>query len=239
MPSRFPIYHKVARAIKQRIADGSWPIDRPIPSEVKLAQQFGVSVGTVRRAIEILTGEEILVAYQGSGTYVKTFNKGPYWNRFQRFLSLDGHIIRWAPRFLSLEKIPAPSEVALALDLTEGSPVWHAERVLTSAHDPRCCGIDSVYLNADVFTGLHAGIFETDGKSLYQVFEESSGVVITHVSDYLVSATADERFASLTGIPAGEPLFRLIRRGFTYSNQLIEYRIETAVATALRVTFPS
>ncbi len=239
MTTRFPLYHQIARSIEQRIAQGDWSKDRAIPSEVKLAQLFGVSVGTVRRAIEKLIDEEILIAVQGSGTFVKSYNKGPYWNRFQRFMTLDGHIIHWKPRLICFETQPASPVVAQALDIAVNSPVLYIERVLCHKRDPLCCGLDQVYLDASVGTGLTPELFEVQNKSLYQTLEESTGVVITQVRDYLIQDRVDEDLSSKTGLAIGDPLFKLYRKGVTYNNQPIEYRIESASARSLRVVFSS
>ena len=62
---RQPLYTQVAQSIEKEIADGRWPLNKAIPSETQLATDFGVSVGTVRKALDILSDRGRLVKKQG------------------------------------------------------------------------------------------------------------------------------------------------------------------------------
>jgi GntR family transcriptional regulator len=69
--SAVPVYKQVAAILRDRIASGELQSDRPVPSEAHLVQEYGVARGTVRRAIEVLRDEGLVVTVQGRGTYVK------------------------------------------------------------------------------------------------------------------------------------------------------------------------
>ena len=68
---RLPAYARLRDTLASRIANGEWMADQPIPSEARLAREYGVSIGTVRKGIDGLVGEGLLERRQGSGTYVK------------------------------------------------------------------------------------------------------------------------------------------------------------------------
>jgi DNA-binding GntR family transcriptional regulator len=69
--SAVPAYRQLASILRQQIASGELATDQPVPSEATLVQRYGVARGTVRRAIEVLRDEDLIVTVQGRGSYVK------------------------------------------------------------------------------------------------------------------------------------------------------------------------
>jgi DNA-binding GntR family transcriptional regulator len=69
--SEVPAYQQLASILRQQIESGELASDQPLPSETSLVQEFGIARGTVRRAIEVLRDEDLVVTVQGRGTYVK------------------------------------------------------------------------------------------------------------------------------------------------------------------------
>jgi GntR family transcriptional regulator len=66
-----PAYRQLASILREQIESGELAADQPVPSEATLVQRYGVARGTVRRAIEVLRDEDLVVTVQGRGTYVK------------------------------------------------------------------------------------------------------------------------------------------------------------------------
>jgi GntR family transcriptional regulator len=64
-----PLYLQVRDALMERIAAGAWKPGTALPNERDLAQTFGVGVGTVRRALQILEREGVLARRRGSATF--------------------------------------------------------------------------------------------------------------------------------------------------------------------------
>ncbi|MFO0323507.1 MAG: GntR family transcriptional regulator, partial [Burkholderiales bacterium] len=71
-PAFRPLYEQIKSLIMQSLAAGEWKPGEAIPSEFELATRYGVSQGTVRKAVDALAGEFILVRRQGKGTFVAT-----------------------------------------------------------------------------------------------------------------------------------------------------------------------
>ena len=67
-----PLYMEVKRRLTGSIAAGEWRPGEALPSETRLAQRFNVSIGTLRKAIDELVAERIVVRHQGRGTFVAT-----------------------------------------------------------------------------------------------------------------------------------------------------------------------
>ena len=74
-PSFRPLYEQIKVLLTQSLIAGEWHPGEAIPSEQELAQRFKVSQGTVRKAIDELAAENILIRRQGKGTFVATHNE--------------------------------------------------------------------------------------------------------------------------------------------------------------------
>ncbi len=69
--SAVPAYRQLASILRAQIQSGELAADQPVPSETTLVQRYGIARGTVRRAIEVLRDEDLVVTVQGRGTYVR------------------------------------------------------------------------------------------------------------------------------------------------------------------------
>src|SRR5512145_3175741 len=77
-----PLYKQVVRLLMRSLEAGEWKSGVALPSEMELAQRFGVSQGTVRKAIDELVGDNLLVRRQGKGTFVATHSDPEAFSRF-------------------------------------------------------------------------------------------------------------------------------------------------------------
>ena len=75
VPLAGPLYKDVKRQLMEALTRGEWKPGEAIPSERRLAERFGISIGTVRKAIDELVAENILIRQQGRGTFVATHNR--------------------------------------------------------------------------------------------------------------------------------------------------------------------
>ena len=235
--SRNPLYLQLAQAIEKEIAKGRWPLNKAIPSETQLATDFGVSVGTVRKALDILSDRGRLVKKQGSGTYAKSYADAGFWNRFQRYQYADGRITHFKGTVVLFETVPAPAPVARILGLTEGDRVIHVARTMKSINalpgDGDGAGLDVSWLPADLFQKLTPKAYEQD-LSLYAIYETVCGMVICDVSDRLDVVNQLPAETPINYHAEG-PFFRLRRTARTFSAKTVEYRIEHAACRGLQV----
>ena len=70
-----PLYIQVKKRITESLVRSEWSPGESIPSEIELAKKYNVSQGTVRKAIDDLASDKILIRRQGKGTYVSTHNE--------------------------------------------------------------------------------------------------------------------------------------------------------------------
>lgn len=123
-------YLRVAQAIRERIADGTWPAGHKLPNRPGLAAEFGVGENTVRQAVEIVLGEGLLESFRGRGrgTYVRAPRER---HILPRTLTAGGAAPgrlglapAGSPTSLESEstaKIPAPAAVAARLGIEAGA----------------------------------------------------------------------------------------------------------------------
>src|SRR5215469_9979822 len=130
-PAFSPLYQQIKGLILQSLQQGEWKPGEVIPSEFDLAARYKVSQGTVRKAIDELAADNLLVRRQGRGTFVATHNEERAQFRFLRLLADDGAEHPHISRLLECRRLRASAEIARQLDLKPADPVVLIKRLLT------------------------------------------------------------------------------------------------------------
>ena len=152
-PAFSPLYQQIKTLITRSLQAGEWRPGEAIPSEIELAARFKVSQGTVRKAIDELAVENLLVRRQGKGTFVATHAEEKVQFRFLRLTPDDSSESAGAQRrFIDCRRLRAPSDIARALDLKSGDAVVQVRRVLSFAGSPVV--LDDIWLPGQLFKGL-------------------------------------------------------------------------------------
>src|SRR3954468_1771940 len=150
-PSFRPLYEQIKILLTQSLVAGEWKPGEAIPSEMDLAQRYQVSQGTVRKAIDELASEHIVVRRQGKGTYVASHNEPAYQFRFLRVLADSGDKGYPDSRLVELKRGKASAEIARALRIRTGIPVHSIKRLLVFSGKPVV--LDEMVLAASRFPG--------------------------------------------------------------------------------------
>ena len=218
-----PLWRQIRALIVAELEQGTWKPGEAIPSELDLAARFGVSQGTVRKAIDALADENLLVRRQGKGTFVATHTEekvsGP---RFLRIRRDDGVEEYPASRLVDLRRGKASAEVARLLDLKAGEAVLVVRRVLDFDGAPTV--LDEITLPAALFRGLTRARLDGYRGSMYGFFETEFGVRMLKAREKLKAIAADADAAALLGVPAGAPLLAVERVSTTYGDRPVELR---------------
>ena len=131
-----PLYFQLAQAIEAAITTGNLPAGSKLENELLLAERYGLSRPTVRRAVQELVDKGLLVRRRGVGTQVIQ----PHVRRPVELTSLYDDLARGgeAPStsVLSLERSPAPPDVAAELDLAPGAEVVVLRRLRMTRGEP-------------------------------------------------------------------------------------------------------
>ncbi|MDR1647412.1 MAG: GntR family transcriptional regulator [Zoogloeaceae bacterium] len=220
-PAFSPLYRQIKEQMLGALGSKEWTPGMMIPSETELAARFGVSQGTVRKAVDELAAENLLVRCQGKGTFVASHCDPRAFYRFLRLQPDDGCRQRTRSIPLSCAEIPAEAAVARALCLEVGTPVILLERLLDFGAQPVV--FDQIFLAADVFSGLTLERLQQEERSLYSLLESGFGVRMIHAEERL-RAVVEASAAQHLGLPGTSPLLLVERLTFTYGERPVEWR---------------
>jgi len=218
-----PIYLKVRALLEDAIERGEWAPGEAIPSEFELADRFAVSQGTMRKAIDALAADNLVVRRQGRGTFVATHTEEKASNfRFLRIRRNDGEDEYPESRLVDVRRAKAGAEVARALGLRTGEPVIALRRLLLYSGEPTV--LDDIALPAALFRGLTRARYEAYHGSMYGFFETEFGVRMLKARERLRAVVADAASAAVLGVPAGAPLLAVDRVAYTFGDRPVEVR---------------
>ncbi len=222
-PSFRPLYLQIKALLEKSLEAGEWRPAEAIPSELDLAARFGVSQGTVRKAIDALAAENLVVRRQGKGTFVATHTEEKAsMFRFLRIRRNDGHDEYPASRLLDVRRAKASAEAARLLGLKPAEPVIVIRRILEYTGEPVV--LDEITLPAATFKGLTKARAEAYHGSMYSFFETQFGVRMLKASEKLRAIAADAASASLLKVAPGQPLLAVDRVTLTYGDRPVEWR---------------
>lgn len=222
-PTFSPLYRQIKGLITRSLQEGEWKPGELIPSETELAARFGVSQGTVRKAIDELAAENLLVRRQGRGTFVATHQEARAQFRFLRLRPDQG--VEPGPmdsRVLECRRLRAPGDVARVLQLRAGEAVVLIRRLLSFEGQPTV--LDEIWLPGAQFRGLTAERLSAYTGPLYGLFEEEFGTRMLRATERVKAVAADEATAQALSVPRGEPLLLVERVTLTYEDRPVEMR---------------
>jgi len=204
------------------LESGEWGPGDAIPSESELAVRFSVSQGTVRKAIDEMAADNLLVRRQGKGTFVATHSDPRSAFRFLRLAHNEGGLHTSHSIPLECWRDTAGADVARMLELTPGASVIVLRRLLKFGDEPVV--FDEIYLPGDLFSDLSLDVLKGSDKSLYSLFESRYGVRMIRADERLRAVSADQLSAELLQVAEGSPLLLVERVTFTYGNKPVEWR---------------
>ena len=201
---------------------GEWKPGELIPSEVELAYRYKVSQGTVRKAIDELSAENLVVRRQGKGTFVATHHEARVQFRFLRLMPDAGEAHQPENRIMEVKRLRAPAEVARVLDIKAGDSVIFIRRVQYFDTVPTI--LEEIWLPGAIFKGLTAERLGEYKGPMYGLFETEFGTPMIRASEKLKAVAADETAVELLRVPGGTPLLSVDRVAYTYGDRPVELR---------------
>src|SRR5690606_35554522 len=144
------------------------------PSESRLAEQFHVSLGTVRKAIDELVAEKILVRQQGRGTFVATHTLDRTLFYFFHLVGQDGKKETPETELLAFARGRADADEAAKLGIARGARVVRIRNLLRLSGDPVV--IDDIVIAAEVFPDLDEAGFGSRETTIYGLYQARYGI---------------------------------------------------------------
>lgn len=221
-PTFSPLYQQIKALITASLQSGEWKPGELIPSEFELAARFKVSQGTVRKAIDELSAENLVVRRQGKGTFVATHHEVRAQFRFLRLMPDAGEPHQANNRIIEVRRQRAPAEVARLLEIKSADAVIFIRRVQSFDGAPTI--LEELWLPGAIFKGLTAErLIEYKGP-MYGLFETEFGTRMIRASEKIRAVLSNASTAELLQVPAGTPLLSVERVSFTYGDRPVEVR---------------
>jgi GntR family transcriptional regulator len=224
-PAFSPLYQQIKGLILRSLQAGEWKPGDMIPSELDLAARYRVSQGTVRKAIDELATDNLVVRRQGKGTFVATHAEQHIQFRFLRLLPDQGTLDDQGPaerQIIDCRRLRASADVARQLGLRTGDSVLQVRRVLAFGGTPAI--LEEIWLPGGPFKGLTLETLASDKGPMYALFESQFGVRMVRAVEKIKAVSADAEAAERLAVAPGHPLLSVERLAYTYNDTPMELR---------------
>ena len=218
-----PLYQQIKAMLLASLQAGEWQPGEVIPSEFELAARYEVSQGTVRKAIDELTTQNLLIRKQGKGTFVATHLEERHQFRFLRLAPDSGLPMALKNHFLSCKKMKAPAIMARALKIKTGENLIEIERVQTFAG--KAIVFEQIWLPSPRFKGLDLATLEAWDGPLYALYESAFATHMVRATEKIKAVTSDSMCAQRLNTTPAAPILLVERVSYTYGNKPVEIRL--------------
>lgn len=217
------LYRQVKRQLIADIQSGAAAPGAALPNETDLARRFDVSIGTVRRAVDELVAEHILVRQQGRGTFVGKLDRDRFMFQFFKIAGRDGTSEFPQVRLHAFTRSRATQEEAQALGLHGAQSVFCIDNVLLLKGRPVIH--DHIVIAAAMFPGLTKDVFTQRNGTIYGLYQSEFGITIVEADERVRAELVNADSARLLGLSVGTPVLRIERVAYTFDRKPAEYRI--------------
>lgn len=217
-----PLYKEVKSRITRELASGVWKPGDSIPSESRLARDFAVSIGTVRKAVDELVAEKILLRQQGRGTFVATHSEDRTLFFFFHIVGKDGSKELPVTELLSFRREKAGAEQCARLNIAPGSRVFRIRNLLRLSGKPVI--LDEIVVPQALFPDLDEPGFANRDGTIYGLYQARYGISVIRIGERLSAAQSPQEVARLLKIGTRAPVLMIKRVAYTYNDLPVEYR---------------
>ncbi|MCK0207505.1 GntR family transcriptional regulator [Starkeya koreensis] len=221
-----PLYLRMQEDLLRRVQSGEWRPGELLPSENALAAEYGVSVGTARKAIEDLADRRLLVRQRGRGTTVAMHTHRQEVLRHYRLVSATGERVNENTAYLDVTPARASAVEAKALGINRGTAVARVRRLRTYRTQPVV--VEYLTLREDLLPGIGALIDASRPEVLYSMLERQFHIIIGKVQEKVTAVRAEAADVELLGVELGEPMLEIERIAFDLRSLAVERRIMRA-----------
>jgi GntR family transcriptional regulator len=216
-----PFYFQLKEIIKDNIKHSQWKTGELIPSENRLAEMYGVSIGTVKKALSELAKEGMVYRQKGKGTYVTRPDFIKSFNRFFMFgLRSENDDARLESSILESSVIRPDAHVKKILLLTDKDLVNRIKRIRLINDAPYI--VETIYLPNKLFKGIEK--VDISEGLLYPIYDETFNMPIIWAEEFLEPGVADREAAHLLGYQEGKPTIAIERIAYTFDDVPVEVR---------------
>jgi len=201
---RLRLHIQMAEILRDKIIGGEFPLDTPLPTEAELMRGFDVSRTVVRQAMQSLEVQGLIRRIAGKGTFVRDSSQHPFegWS-----INSAADLVRYGTQtkleILERLEVPAPRDVADALEIEAGSAVSEIRAVRSGAQGRFAYQVNYALLEIGRRVAAQPEI-----PSLLLAYQEHGLVELLHLRQAISAVAADQHLARILDVPAGAPLLR-------------------------------
>jgi GntR family transcriptional regulator len=214
-----PLYLQVRDMLVERITSGQWKPGAGISNEVDLSRELGVSVGTVRKALDVMEQEHLITRRQGRGTFVNDQTSDDLATRFNRLCTSSGNGLSLDILKSELKSAKASDEEASRLRLRAGDPVLRIRRI-QSKQSHRVM-LEQISMPEARFPGLAS---KSNVSLRIVALAQQFGILLGGAQERVTVTRATTSIAEALGVDVDTPLLELDRVVFSIDGRPIEWR---------------
>jgi GntR family transcriptional regulator len=203
-----------------RIATRVWKPGGALPNEGDLAREFGVSPGTVRKALERLEQMSLITRRQGRGSFVCDLTSGDLADRFATIRGADGGTVAAKVGSVAIERVTAAAEECARLCLAQGEPIYRVRRILLAGDVPFM--LEKASMPAALFPGLEQ---QDSLAGQVALLARHFGILLGKGSERIATAPASREVSGSLGVAEGAIVVVLDRVILALDGRPIEWRI--------------
>ena len=217
-----PLYKSIKLEVTRALSGGEVKTGMALPTEKELSERYGVSVGTVRRALSDLVAEKVLVRQQGRGTFLAPFDTKRMLNSFWHIVRKDG--VREAPivQTLRFEKTTANARTAARIGVEPGAEIYWIVNLMLMGGKPML--LDGLHIPQALFPGLTKAKFIGRNSTIYDFYRDAYGITVVETVDQIRAAAADTEAAKKLHLAPGTPMLEIVRVAYTFDKRPVELR---------------
>jgi GntR family transcriptional regulator len=228
-----PLYRQVKSALLRLLESGELGPGETLPNEAQIAQALEVSIGTLRKAVDELVHEHILVRRQGKGTFVAMHGQ----ERFMfQFFHVEPRPDVFDQRVVPEREFPVVDNIgfasgqandneAFALRLRMGDAVWRIDNALSLGG--RCIVHDRIVISASMFAGLNDKRFQARRSTIYNLYQTDFGISVIRTQERARAVAVSAEVGRVLGVRSGTPVLEVHRVALTFGERPVELRIST------------
>lgn len=217
-----PLYQQIKALLLHSLSNGEWNAGDMIPSEVDLAVRYKVSQGTVRKAIDELAADNLLIRRQGRGTFVATHQEAKIRFRFLSMQADNGKEFKTHSKILNVQTIVVPDNIRERLSLKKKDEVVQITRLLSFNNDPAV--FEQIFLPVDIFSDVTLDKLNRYKGTLYGWFEAEYNVRMIRAIEKMRAVSAPHEVMDSLNLKNAEPLLFVERISYTYADKPVEVR---------------
>lgn len=224
-----PLYQRVRERLLARMVEGAWAPGESLPSEHRLASEYGVSQGTIRKALDALAEENLIVRHQGRGTFVAIPGEGRLLFQFYSLRLDDGTKALPTSELRSIRRLAASEEARQRLQLRSRAQVWEIRR--SRNIEGRTITAETLILPAAKFPDLDK--LNELPNNVYMLYATRYRQTVGRAEERLKAIPATQDDADVLSCAPGAPLLLIDRLAYALDGVPIEWRLSRCLTDVI------